>query len=112
MAASIIKAGQRLGVRWRDYKSQPLSQIYVNLRRMKLTPDDGGNPLAAAWATFMNSEGVSIYIVRGYEYGGDLEAFVPKDLALWQAYFEPYSETNLGYVRSKHFARRFPIDFL
>jgi hypothetical protein len=104
----VLQAGQKLSIRWRTAEGL----VRDNLRTMRLTSDGGGNPYADGWITKVDERGISIYITRGYTCGGDMEAFMPRDTLYWQAYFEPVDAYNQSYVRSAHFSRIFPKDFL
>lgn len=104
----IISPGQKLNVRWREARDIVLK----NIEAMKLSVDFGGNPYADVWVTYIDEVGVSLYIVRGYTYGGDMEAFLPAGDVMWQSYFSPEPEVNQAYVKSGHYTKVFPVDFL
>lgn len=103
-----LSPGQKLSVRWRDAEGVVLQ----NIQKLKLSLDFGGNPNAAVYASYVDQLGVSVYIVRGSTFGGDIEAFLPVKDVMWQSYFEPGSQNNQAYVLSRHYSKRFPIDFL
>ncbi len=102
-----LAPGQELGVRWRDASGY----VFDNLRKLRLTSKENGNPYAKAYVTWIDNNGISVYIARGYIYGGDIEAFFSKNI-MWQSYFEPYSSFKKGYAMSTHYKRNFPIDFI
>ncbi|MCK2055258.1 hypothetical protein [Methylobacterium sp. 37f] len=64
------------------------------------------------YATFIDNRGVSFYINRSYIHGGCIEAFFPKNIAMWQSYFAPTPSKNTGYALSKHYLKTFPKDFV
>ncbi|MDM0114845.1 hypothetical protein QTI66_22035 [Variovorax sp. J22R133] len=103
----VLQPGQQLYSRWREANGQ----VIKNLKAMRLTPD-GGNPDPMVHATFVDDLGLSLYIARSSLYGGDMEAFLPRDLVMWQSYFNPLQAFNQSYVRSRHYTKRFPIDFV
>jgi len=104
----ILTPGQELSVRWRD----ATGIVLENIRRLRLANDYRGNPNAAVWITHIDETGKSFYIKRGYEYGGDMEIFIPSDGVMWQSYFEPYTSVNQSYVLSKHYTKVFPDNFI
>ena len=106
----VLQRGQQLHVKWKDAAKESI--VYKNLRAMRLTPDDNGNFSASAWVVYVDKSGVSVYIARGYIYGGDMEAFLSKEMVAWQAYFSPLNSFNEAYAGSKHYTKKFPIDFL
>lgn len=103
----ILQFGQELHVKWREASGNVLE----NLRRMRLTPD-GGHADPLAYVVFIDKAGVSIRINRYSEFGGLMEAFLPAELVAWQAYFEPLDVFHPAFVGSRHFARKFPLDFI
>lgn len=104
---NLLLPGQELGTRFREATGVVLS----NLKRMKLAPD-GGNPYALVWVTYVDQTGISIYVTRGTPCGGDMQAFLPRDVVLWQSYFSPLNSFNQSYVKSQHYAAQFPLAFL
>ena len=103
----VLQPGQELASRFREVGSQ----VFKNLQAMRLTPDSGiADPLVHV--TFVDDSGVSLYINRTYLFGGDIEAFLPKDLVMWQSYFNPLNRFNMSYARTRHYKKRFPLDFL
>ena len=103
----VLQPGQELASRFREASGQVLR----NLQAMRLTPDSGiADPLVHV--TYVDDAGVSIYICRTYLFGGDMEAFLPKDLVRWPSYFHPLDRFNMSYVRSSHHKKKFPLDFL
>ena len=103
----LLQAGQELSVRFREAQGQVLS----NLTAMRLTPN-GGNPYASFWVTFVDVDGISLYITRGHSHGGDIQAFLPRDAVTWQSYFEALRSFNAAYASSGHFKKRFPLEFI
>jgi hypothetical protein len=71
---------------------------------------EGGQALVHV--TFVDENGISVYIARGFTNGGDIEGFIPKKDVMWQSYFEPLSLFNMSYVRSRHHTKTFPNDFV
>jgi len=108
----ILQPGQILEIRWRSHRNEPGSRVYEILKKLKLTIDNNGNPYASVFVTYVNEEGISVFINRGYTYGGEIEAFLPKKDVSWQSYFQPLDSFNTAYAGSKHFKKIFPIDFL
>ena len=105
---NVLQAGQKLIVRWREAQGTVLE----NLTKMRMTPENGGNPYASAYVTFVDKQGVSLYIVRGYTHGGDMEAFLTANEVAWQAYFEPLDHLVMSYARREHYKTRFPLGFI
>jgi hypothetical protein len=103
----VLQPGQELSCRFRE----ATGQVLRNLRAMRLTADNG-NPYACVYVTHVDETGVSLYITRGHGYGGDMNAFLPKDEVAWQAYFSPLDSFNHGYKTATHYERRFPIEFI
>jgi len=103
-----LRAGQELAPKWRTAQSVVLE----NLKRFKLVPTLNGGREVPCYVTFVDAVGVSVYLVRGFHLGGDMEAFLPAAETQWSAYFEPLSAINGSYVRSRHFARIFPRQFV
>jgi hypothetical protein len=56
----------------------------------------------------------ALYIVRGHDLGGDMEAFIPDGSLYWQAYFEPLPSYAMGYASQNqtHFSKKFPDAFI
>lgn len=107
----ILRPGQQLLLRWREARKDH-AHVFNLLRQMKLTPDDNGNPYADAFCTHVSEEGISVYITRGYTYGGDIQGFVPKTICMWQSYFEPTTGMNASYAKRTHASKVFPLDFI
>lgn len=102
-----LLCGQELGIAWRNASHN----VLANLRKLRLAPPEG-NLYASAWVTFVDKEGLSAYIVRGRNYGGDMEVLLRVADVNWRAYFEPYDNYNMSYVKTRHFEKQFPLDFL
>ena len=108
----IVQVGQELRIRWREAKKDH-AEVYKFLTAMKLTIDNNGNPYASAFCTYFSDEGISVYIVRGYNYGGDMEAFIPSSNVNWKVYFEPLNNFVMSYGdKNKHYSKIFPQEFL
>ena len=101
-----LQPGQELTVRFRE----ATGQVLQNMQLMRLTPNNG-NPYACVYVTFADDVGISVYITRGSAHGGDIKAFLSKELVAWQAYFSPLNSFNHSYRQSKHFSGKFPLDF-
>ena len=106
-----LQAGQELSIRWREARRED-SWVFRILKQLRLTSDDNGNPAASAYCTHVSEEGISVYIARGYNYGGDIEGFMPKKDYMWQVYFEPLNSFNQSYAKSAHAKKIFPRDFV
>ncbi len=108
-----VQPGQELRIRWREAK-QNHADVYKILTAMKLTSDNNGNPYASAYCTYVSDEGLSVYICRGYNYGGDMEIYVPSKNVNWRVYFEPLNNFVMAYSGNtkKHYSKIFPQDFL
>ncbi len=104
----VLKPGQELSIKWRKREGF-IKDVLTNL---KLTSDNNGNPYANAYVVFVDSEGLSIYINRGYSFGGDLEIYISKKDVAWQEYFEPLDSYNQSYVRYRHYLKKFPHEFI
>lgn len=104
----LITPGQGLSINWRTAQGIVLQ----NMRRLKLDFRENGNEDISCWASFFDPAGLSVYIVRGFRLGGDMEAFLPTREVNWQAYFSPNTMTRPVYAKSSHYKRVFPRDFL
>jgi hypothetical protein len=109
--SNILQPGQELSLNWRELKSRD-AESYNFLTKMKLTPDNNGNPYATVFCRYFSKEGVSVYITRGYTFGGDIEAFLPSKNIMWQHYFKPLKNMNASYAHNKHYEKIFPQDFI
>jgi len=38
--------------------------------------------------------------------------FMPKQGVMWQSYFDPHASDNQAYVRSEHYKKIFPDDYI
>jgi hypothetical protein len=101
-----LEIGQELQIR-RDTNGRVLQ----NLVTMRLA-GPRGNINAMVHVTFVDTSGVSLYLARGIHFGGDMEAYLPKDHVMWQLYFEPLKAKNMSYQKSKHHTKKFPLAFL
>lgn len=101
--------GQLLSIRWRDGSDI----IKQNLVKMRLSVEGNGNPYAHGVVALQDSSGVSIFINRGYNHGGDMKAFLKADDVMWSAYFEKIDgiDKSIGDVR-QHYTTPFPLGFL
>lgn len=104
----LITPGQSLSVKWRGAHSV----VQQNIRRLKLDPTENGGAEISCWATFFDPAGLSVYIVRGFQLGGDMEAFLPTRETMWQYYFDVNPMINAGYAKREHYRKIFPRDFL
>jgi len=50
---------------------------------------------------------MSVYLVTGFNLGGDIKAFLPRFETAWPSYFEPLSTTNRSFIYSEHFRKIF-----
>jgi len=103
-----LRAGQVLAVKWRTADGVVLQ----NMRRCRLVPPENGGYEVPCYATFIDATGMSVYLVRGFNLGGDMEAFLPITETRWPAYFEPLLSLNMSYARNRHFTKIFPRQFL
>lgn len=109
MAVHNLKPGQILGVNWRQ--AEGLVREYID--KLRLNPlTNGLSGEVSVYATFVDARGVSVYILRGPERGGDIEAFLPAGVVMWQRYFVAYNQFAPGYVRGRHYTGIFPRDFV
>jgi hypothetical protein len=105
---ALVRPGQALSIKWRTAHGQ----VEQALRQLKLDFRTNGGAEISCWATFVDGAGLSVYIVRGFERGGDMEAFLPSAQIMWQSYFEPLATVNAGYARGGHYRKIFPREFL
>ena len=107
----VVLPGQELMIRWQQIEKEH-KQIYDVLRMLRLLPNDTAYPHATAFCTYFSSEGLSVYISRGYASGINIEAFFPLAEVNWQDYFLPFGRFDQTYIRSRHFTKVFPRDFI
>lgn len=100
-----LRPGQQLAIRWRTAEGL----VRERLHRLRLDGDGQGN--ASCHVAYVDPGGVSVYIDRYPEYGGNIAGFIPATLT-WQSYFEPLAGANWSHAGSRHFTRVFPRDFL
>jgi hypothetical protein len=103
---SILEVGQELAIR-----RHTTGQVLHNLTAMRLA-GPGGNINASVHVTFVDATGVSLYVARTAQFGGDMRAYLRKSEVMWQAYFEPLRARNMSYRESKHYTDKFPLSFL
>ena len=108
MGALLLRLGQLLAVKWRT----AVDVVRQNMIRLRLVPTMNGGHDASVYVTFIDATGISLYILRGFGLGGDMEAFIPNREIMWQSYFDPLSTINNQYAGSRHFVKVFPREFL
>jgi hypothetical protein len=103
-----VKPGQELAINWRgawDLVGKKIDQLKLN----PLT--NGTSAEISAHVTFVDKNGVSVYIRRGSFLGPDIEGFVGQDVS-FGSYFVILHAINPSYAGTKHYHRKFPDDFL
>jgi hypothetical protein len=107
----VVLPGQELMIQWQQIEKEN-QQIYDVFRKLKLLPNETDYPHATAFCTYFSREGLSVYISRGYASGINIEAFFPVTEVNWQDYFLPFGRFDQTYIRSRHFTKVFPRDFI
>lgn len=102
-----LKVGQELQLR-RDPEAKVVQQ---NLEVMRLTAPRG-NPDPTIHVMFVDATGISVYIARGFEFGGDMKAYLRHSEVAWQKYFAPLNRRDENMKSNEHYKQRFPLDFL
>lgn len=108
---AVIHPGQRLWLRWRECKVDHQG-AYQHLRRLKLVPGENGAPplfdYPTCFCTLYTTDGISLFIARGYSLGGDISAYLPAKQVRWQVFFEPSDQIVESYAKTFHFTTIFP----
>ena len=102
-----VKPGQELSINWRGAEGL----VKERLDQLKLCPLTNGGMEASAHVTFVDTNGVSVYIRRGGFLGPDIQGFVGLDVG-FSSYFQILKTTNPSYAGTRHAIKRFPLDFL
>lgn len=107
----VVLPGQELMILWQRIEKEH-HQIHDVFRKLQLLSEDAGYPHATAFCTYFSSEGLSVHISRGFASGINIEAFLPVEEVDWRDYFLPFGRFDQTYIRSRHFTKVFPKDFI